>query len=114
MMPCTWATTPVLPRMYRGVRGLPAGFSVFTRTRSPNVNWPVVLCIIAFLARRVGCGRGEGLRGRERLRDADQALLRDEPRQLGLAHSLGASGPAGQHHPANVRGTVVHANRHLL
>src|SRR5439155_14088507 len=60
--PCTIPTTPRLPRIYRGVRGLPLGFSDATTTASPILNllfidFKILLNRAALAAFRVPCGR---------------------------------------------------------
>src|SRR6266540_3138789 len=115
--PCTIPTTPRLPRIYRGVRGLPVGFSGATTTGSPILNllfidFKILLNRAAPAALRVPGGRFLffELERTQSFGRTDQTIDGDELSQLFFRHPFCTSGTFRQDEVAYVGSAVVNLN----
>src|SRR6266545_8032736 len=112
--PCTIPTTPRLPRIYRGVRGLPVGFSGATTTGSPILNLLFIdskFYSIGPHSRHFGFRVGDfsffELERTQSFGRTDQTIDGDELSQLFFRHPFCTSGTFRQDEVAYVGSAVV-------
>src|SRR5207249_400801 len=115
--PWTKPMTPRLPRMYRGVRGLPVGFSLATTTGSPTLNLLFTGPINSLnrpnawhFRRASGSPCFVQLIRLQRVARADQTIDGDELGQFFFRHPLGSGGALRQDEVPNVGSAVVHSD----